>query len=83
MKRLILVVFVAVALALALTTCSSESRCSRLCLQLRDKLMNNFGVPAEKLNCADSKWDVDCAACYKVFKDELQVAVAAGSCEAL
>ena len=57
--------------------------CQQLCLELRPKLIDNFGVPAEKVNCDDQKW-IDagtCDACWQVVTDDYGVQPASKTCE--
>ena len=54
-----------------------KSQCVQQCERSRDKLIHNFAIP---INCADKKWDVDCVACDKLFRDEFFVAVTPSTC---
>jgi hypothetical protein len=58
-----------------------ESECAKVCLAIRDKLINNFGVPPEQLNCTDGKWQLDCEACKQLLDHEWGIGTPQGYCE--
>jgi hypothetical protein len=57
--------------------------CQQLCLELRPKLIDNFGVPAEKVNFDDQKWiDAEtCDACWQVVTDDYSVQPTPKTCD--
>ena len=53
---------------------AGDSECQKMCRSVRDKLINNFGVQPERVNCDDDKWrDATCEECIEIFRDEFDV----------
>ena len=78
MRGLILSVVLALALATAGAGCGA-SECENLCWEVKPKLMDNFGIPEHRIDCAASKWEGDCDHCRELMKREFDVQIT--SCE--
>lgn len=57
-----------------------QSECGKVCLAIRDKLMNNLGEPPWRFECADASWQLDCEACEQLLKDRWDMAMPSGFC---
>jgi len=68
-----------IALALALPGCEGravgDGPCVRACEEIRDKLIDNFGIPPDKVDCSDPVWlEADtCDKCERLIGQLYQV----------
>ena len=58
-----------------LTACGGGSPCEEYCLESREKLIKNYGVSPEAVDCSASMWDEadTCAKCGALFMEEYQI----------
>lgn len=49
---------------------AADPPCVRFCKDARDKLINNFGVPPEQIDCSERKWvEADtCSKCDEIVR---------------
>ncbi len=76
MRRLACAVATGLLLATGVMGCGGESPCEKICSSSRDKLIANFGIKPEAIDCADAKWDEasTCDKCAAIFATEYLVA---------
>lgn len=53
--------------------CGGESECEQICGDIRQQLIDNFGVDAAAIDCSDPKWVGDCEHCTDVLKRDFQI----------
>lgn len=50
-----------------------RTECEEICASVRGKLIENFGVPPEQVDCTDPMWVGDCAHCSEVLRREFEI----------
>lgn len=78
MRALIIALTVVLSIGLA---CACGDRtvgdgpCAQVCLELRDKLIQNFGVSPSQIDCLDGSWGAPqtCDACKKLISQRYGV----------
>ncbi len=57
----------------------TPSPCEEICRKTRQRLIENFGVAPERVNCSDEKWQGDCQYCKELLSKEFDAVM--GECE--